>query len=224
LFAPFAPSAGAAEPFVTDDARILERGACQLETGTRRQPAAREFWLLPTCNLWLNIEAQFGRTTAVADDQARSVSNVVQLKGLWRELERDGYGIGWSVSSEARRHPATGQKRVSEHEVTLLASRAVLSDKFTVHANFGGRWNRDDQRGALTAGALGELELNSRVALLAEVYGSSHVRRGFQAGMRVSVIPDHLDLTLTRGGDDRNERGSRYWALGIQIVSPKLAP
>ena len=44
----------AARPFVTDDARIVDRDHCQLETFTKSQRtyAGSEFWFLPACNPW----------------------------------------------------------------------------------------------------------------------------------------------------------------------------
>ena len=49
-----ASAAHAARPFVTDDARIVDRGGCQIETYVKRQQKfdENEFWFLPACNPW----------------------------------------------------------------------------------------------------------------------------------------------------------------------------
>ncbi len=49
-----APAAHAARPFVTDDARIVDKGGCQVETFLKRQSRydESEFWFLPACNPW----------------------------------------------------------------------------------------------------------------------------------------------------------------------------
>ena len=46
--------ARAARPFVTDDARIVDKDGCQLETFVKRQSRfdESEFWFLPSCNPW----------------------------------------------------------------------------------------------------------------------------------------------------------------------------
>lgn len=212
----------AAEPFVTDDAAIVERGHCQVEVGTRAQSGGRELWLRPACNLFLNLEVQFGRTAQRSDDEGRSTANEIEVKGLWREMERDGYGLGWVVNSQVGRHPLPGERRVKQHSALLLASYPVLPDRLTLHANVGALWDREERKGGVRGGFLSELELNSQVALLAEIYGASRARRGFQAGVRLILIPDHVDVSITRGGDDSDAHGRRYWAVSFELVSPKL--
>lgn len=46
------PWAHAARPFVTDDARVVGRGGCQIETFYKEQRAysGSGFWFLPACN------------------------------------------------------------------------------------------------------------------------------------------------------------------------------
>lgn len=219
-----ARTAIAAEPFVTDDAAVLERGHCKVEVGNRGHSGGREFWLRPACNLFLNLEVQVSRVAERAGDEGRSTANEVEVKGLWREIERDGYGLGWVLNSEVGRHPGPGQRRTRQHSALLLASYPVLPDRLTLHANLGGRWEREERRGGINGGFLAELELNSQVALLAEVYGSSRTRRGYQAGVRLTLVPDHVDLSVTRGGDDSNVHGRRYWAVSVEITSPNLMP
>lgn len=214
--------ARAAEPFVVDDTGVIARGVCKVEAGRRTNSAGREMWLLPACNLFLDVEVQWGRTATLPDEDARSSAHVVQVKGAWREIERDGYGLGWLVGSEIRRHPREGERRVREHGALLLASYPVLRDRLTVHANAGARWDRDEKRGGVMGGLQAELEIARRIALLAEIYGSSRTRRGFQAGVRLTLVPDHVDLRVTRGGDDEDENGRRYWGVSIELVAPRV--
>ena len=217
-----AGSAGAAEPFVTDDARIIERGTCKIEVGQRGQSQGRDVWLLPACNLIFDMELEFAHVRSWRDDEPRDSSRAVQAKGLWREIERDGYGLGWFVNTGFKRHPGPGESRVREHGAALLTTYPVIADRLTLHANVGARYNRDDRRGELTAGILAEVEIDKRFAVLAEVYDTSRSHIGWQAGVRFSIVPDHLDLSITRGGDDAAFRGRRYWAVSVEITSPKL--
>lgn len=219
LLCAFVGSAAAGEPFVTDDARVIPPGTCKIEGGKRAHPDGRQLWLLPACNLFFNMEVELGLPVDLPDGEPRSASYVVQGKGLWREIERDGYGLGWLVNTDIARHPEPGSRRVREYAALLLASYPAIEERLTLHANLGTRWNRDQRQGALTGGVLAELELNRRVALLAEIYGLSHVRRGLQAGVRVTLVPDQLDLSVSRGGDDADARGRRYWAVSVEAVS-----
>jgi hypothetical protein len=45
-------AAHAARPFVTDDARVVDRGGCQIETfyKEQRKYSGSEFWFMPACN------------------------------------------------------------------------------------------------------------------------------------------------------------------------------
>jgi hypothetical protein len=49
-----------ARPLVTDDARIVDPGACQLETWTRLGDAGDEYWALPACSPIANLELTAG--------------------------------------------------------------------------------------------------------------------------------------------------------------------
>ena len=42
--------AHAARPMVTDDARIVDAKACQLESWVRHDPDSTQLWALPACN------------------------------------------------------------------------------------------------------------------------------------------------------------------------------
>ena len=221
LFSAKAP-ARAAEPFVIDDTAVIERGVCKVEAGTRARSDGRDTWLMPACNLFLDVEVQLGRAATLPDESVRSSAHVVQVKGAWREIDRDGYGLGWVIGSEIRRHPAPTERRVREHGALLLASYPVLPDRLTVHANAGARWDRDEKRGGVAGGLQAELEIIRRVALLAEIYATSRARRGLQAGVRLTLVPDHVDLFFTRGGDDADENGRRYWAVSVELVAPKV--
>ena len=56
-----APSVEAARPMVTDDARITDPQACQLETWAYlHEHNTREFWALPACNPSGNFEMTLG--------------------------------------------------------------------------------------------------------------------------------------------------------------------
>jgi hypothetical protein len=212
----------AAEPFVTDDAEVIPRGTCKIEAGKLGQADGRETWLQPACNLFSNIELELAHRVARSDGEARSSLHSVQAKGVWREMERDGYGAGWLVKSDIARHPQPDERRIREYAAALLVSYPAIADRVVLHANLGTRWDRTERKGAITAGFLAELEVHERLALLAEIYGVSRERRGIQAGLRFALVPDHVELTISRGGDHPSGRGRRYWAVSIEAVSPKL--
>ena len=82
------PAAMAARPFVTDDARVVDKGGCQVETFVKRQQRFKEneFWFLPACNPWgaeltlgyigLNSTPACQRIAGCLRSDQRSVSSI----------------------------------------------------------------------------------------------------------------------------------------------------
>lgn len=67
-----ASSAHAARPMITDDARLTDAGACQVESWVHIHGNQHEFWALPACNPGGNLELTLGG--ALAYDGNRSES------------------------------------------------------------------------------------------------------------------------------------------------------
>ncbi len=74
--------AHAARPLITDDARIVDAGACQVESWLKHGEGLREAWALPGCNFTGNLEVTAGGGRIKADGSA---STTWQLQG-WTSL------------------------------------------------------------------------------------------------------------------------------------------
>lgn len=70
----------AARPFVTDDARVIDSGGCQLETFVKQQRKLneREFWFLPGCNPTGRVELTAGRVWVDGSAPGDSRFNLLQ--------------------------------------------------------------------------------------------------------------------------------------------------
>src|SRR5690242_17197011 len=81
--------AHAARPFVTDDARVVDHGRCQIETFTKTQKgyAGSEEWMLPACNPF-GVELTYGWNRIEEDS-----NTIVQGKFLLKELKTNGTGF-----------------------------------------------------------------------------------------------------------------------------------
>src|SRR5689334_25307126 len=112
----------AARPFITDDARIVDEGHCQLETFAKRQSAyaGSEFWFLPACNPF-GAELTLGRNR-IEDEY----NTIAQAKFLLKPLEANASGYALSVGSFGGAPYANG-----------IASVSFLDDRSVVHANLG---------------------------------------------------------------------------------------
>ena len=98
------PSARAARPFVVDDARIVDKGACQIETWHRANAdSGAENWALPACNPFGRVEITFGGGSLSSPAGARDQTDYqVQAKTLFKPLEVNGWG--WGVAAGVVRH------------------------------------------------------------------------------------------------------------------------
>ena len=56
-----------ARPMITDDARVVDRHSCQLETWGVLSAGVREFWAIPGCNFGFDTEINLG---AMMSDEA----------------------------------------------------------------------------------------------------------------------------------------------------------
>ena len=90
----------AARPFVTDDARIVDKGGCQIETFIKRQRKLdeREFWFLPACNPFGRVELTLGRTW-VDSMPGDSRVDILQAKTLIKALETNGSGYALTLGA-----------------------------------------------------------------------------------------------------------------------------
>ena len=211
--------ARADEPYFTDDASILDRGTCQLELGKRTLRDSHQWYLLPACNLFWDVEITLGRTGFSGPLGEGTLDTVIQAKGVWRTVEPNRFGFGWNVGTEAGRHPRGSERRLHDVTGTLIASRSFLDDRLIAHANAGVRWLRDEGRGALTSGVLAEVNVAPRLAALFETYDTSRSRRFYQAGVRLAIVPEHVILHLAAGGES-NFTGTRQWTIGVHFITP----
>lgn len=94
-----APAAHAARPFVTDDARIVDRDGCQVETFVKRQRRfdEHEFWILPACNPW-GAELTAGHIRIDSTPNGDTRATVLQAKMLLKPLAGNGSGCAYSGS------------------------------------------------------------------------------------------------------------------------------
>ena len=123
------PWAHAARPFITDDARVVDRGGCQIETfyKEQRKYSGSEFWFMPACN-------PFGlELTAGGNRIEGEKSLVLQGKTLLKPLETNGSGYALSLGAFYS-NPQAGSNFWSPY-VNGIASFSFLDDRAVVHVN-----------------------------------------------------------------------------------------
>jgi hypothetical protein len=210
----------AARPFVVDDARIVDRGGCQVESWVKRNPGSHELWALPACNPFgAEITAGVGALDHDAPGSTDERDQQLQVKGLFRELRRNDFG--WGLAFGALRHADINavQNQIGNYYFYAPVSRSFLDDRIVLLTNVGAVDNRDANRRGLTWGVGGEFYLSPRFMLLGEVYGATGFDRFGQAGFRFWVVPDHVQIDSTYGSQLNGAQRSEWFTLGVRLIT-----
>jgi hypothetical protein len=217
--APLADAAIAARPFVTDDARIVDRGGCQIETYAKRQRTfgENETWFLPACNPWGWAELTAGGQRTDNFSEGTSSALIVQAKTLLKRLEANAFG--WAVTLGGVRQSSfetTDRARWSPF-FNLVGSRS-FGDTLVVHANAGARDDRLAGSTLYTWGLGAEVALTSRLSGIAEAYGEERQSPSRQVGARYWIVPDRLQVDGTLGAQSDDPQDRKWVSVGLRAL------
>lgn len=214
------PAAQAARPLTTDDAGVVEAGACQLETWVQRQRGQTAFWAVPACNPTGNLELGVGASRVRTDGtDASSGDTQLQAKTVLQPLGAEGWGLALAVG--VVRHPDDTPQRTDVY-LNLPLSVALADDSLLMHLNAG--WVRTQGAGEnrRTWGLAGEWRAFERTTLLAETFGQSGGKPLVQVGLRHSLVPDRVQLDFTIGGPARGGAAARWVSFGLRLMTPAV--
>ena len=215
------PVAHAARPMVVDDARIVDAESCQLETWRRSYRDSFEYWALPGCNPTGNLEITLGSAKLpnngnAADDYSRTVQ--IQGKTLFRKLETNSYGYGLAVGGSVR-PPSLGDQ-LPNYYAYVPYTRSLQDDRWFVHANLGVQRQGVSPATGVTAGIGTEYAVVPRVFLILETYGDNHSAASYQGGVRVWLVPNHIQIDATVGTQAGGLGANRWFSLGLRLLTP----
>ena len=200
----FAAPAHAARPFFTDDARVVDKGHCQLESFYKEQRAysGSEFWFLPACNpafapFQSGLELTLGRNRIEGER-----NTVVQGKLLFKELQTNGTGFAGSVGYFG-----------GDPFVNGIASFSFLDDRAVVHTNLG-----SISRAGPTWGlGLEALLAPPRVYGILETFGQRSQTPTLHYGLRFWVLPNRFQIDATRG-EQSADPARRFYSIGLRLL------
>ncbi len=213
-----ATSAHAARPMITDDARLTDPQACQVESWFHQHRERNEFWALPACNPGGNFELTFGGALARGHGEMDSGAWLIQGKTLFKPLETNGYGIGFAAGYATQ--PGAGQSGSPYFYVP--ASVSFADDRLVIHTNLGATRLRESAETRLTWGVGSEIQTTERLYLVAETYGQDKGNPFFQLGVRYWVVPNHVQIDTTYGSQTGNIHDERWFSIGLRLISPRL--
>ncbi len=209
----------AARPMITDDARIVDAKACQLESWIKRNPGSTEVWALPACNFTGNLELTLGGARSREDGRTQSTDVVLQGKTLFKPLDANGWGIGLAAGTV--RHPHTG---THDGYAYVPASFSFRDDVVVVHVNLGWMREGETRRNRLTWGLGSEAQLAEHTWLIAETFGQNQGKPFHQLGLRHWLVPDRVQLDATYGNRIGGGNGERWFSIGLRLLSVPFLP
>lgn len=211
-------AAHAARPMITDDARTVDAKACQVEAWSRTNRGSRELWALPACNFTGNLELTLGGAVTREGGGSSTSDVVLQGKTLLKPLETNGYGVGLAIGYGA--HPADYNGRnLGDPYFYVPASFSFADDRVVLHLNGGARHVRAEQTRA-TWGIGSETLITPRVFLIAETFGESRNNASYQAGLRLWLVPNRVQIDATYGNQYGDKPGARWFSVGLRLLSP----
>jgi len=218
------PSAHAARPMITDDARVVDAKSCQVESWVQKNRGSTEYWALPACNFTGNLELTFGGARTRDSTGVRTTDVVFQGKTLFKTLEPNGWGVGLTFGNI--RHPDAPSARgtVGDLYAYVPASFSFQDDRFVLHTNLGWLHEKEAGRQRMTWSAGSETQLNERIGLIAETFGQNRGKPSYQAGFRFWLVPDRAQIDTTYGNRYGSSTRGRWFSVGLRLLSPAFLP
>jgi hypothetical protein len=217
-----------AQQFVTDDAELVDLGACQLE-GWHGESAS---WVLPACQPIEMLEITAG-VGFVPEDGAHAVEYVLQGKVLIRSAEPGRLGIGLVGGLGFGPISQVVGDGVAGAYAYVPVTVPAADEGLILHVNVGWQFERDDlgegsaggsaSRHAFTWAARADLALPhaaDRLTLIGELYGVDRVGPEYQLGIRTVLVEDRLLFDLSWGGHTASAERGAGWALGVAWTPP----
>jgi hypothetical protein len=202
----------AARPFVTDDARIVDAGGCQVESFLKRKNSGdSEFWLLPACDPVGRVEFTAGGLRERSGSEDGSVG-IIQAKTLLKRLETDGSGFALTLGALRRRYGV--QPSYWNPFLNAIASRSFSGDRWVLHANAGVIDERWSHRALHTWGIGAEIAVTGRLFAIVESYGQELESHGRQIGVRYWIAPNRFQVDSTLGW----QRAASWVSVGLRAL------
>jgi hypothetical protein len=218
LLSALAAPSRAARPMVTDDPRLTDAGACQMEPWGQAHHNTREFWVLPACNPGGNFEFSLGGALAYSDGQKQHSAKLVQGKTLFKPLTSNGWGAGLAAGYVT----PPGSEHAGSPYFYVPLSVSLADDQLVIHTNLGSLRDRETRKNQLTWGVGGELQMTERVYVIAETYGQDKGHVFFQTGLRYWLLPDHIQIDTTYGSRFGEIQAERWISIGLRLITPSF--
>lgn len=209
--------AHAGRPLTTDDAAILDAGACQLEAWIERSRDLNSSWLNPGCNPFGQTEFSLGAARLRTDADAAVTSRQWQVKHLLRAYDAEQPGFALAAGEQ---HVRRGE----EHHVFVngIATLPLAGEVHLLHVNLGGVRLREEakQSNRATWGIALDNKVGSATRIAVETFGTSGERPNWQLGIRHELVSGRVQIDASVGSAYGRWEDSRVATLGLVFVTP----
>jgi hypothetical protein len=217
LLLPAAMSCQAGRPLATEDADILDKGACEWEGFFARETAAAS----PALRTWATqVGCGIGFTSQVALAYSRAKADGASAQGLTLlgktgliERKDDGLGLtlAWTVGGEKL---AGGSFKHELTQVNLVATQE-LAKRLKGHANLGWLRSESARSNSTTWNLAAEYAPGGGIDLMGEIYGDDRGKPWVGAGARWNLSDS---VSLNGSYSVRTERPRiKLWTAGFKL-------
>ena len=212
----------AARPMLTDDARIVDPKACQLESWVRDSKHTTEYWALPACNVGENTELTIGGSLEGENGHSSFASELYQIKSIIRPiaLNQTGYSI---VLGNGRDPKRTTSKVIQDWYLNVPISYPY-NDRLVIHTNLGVTHLTDEKTEKINWGLSSEYNYNERVDLISEVFNQYSNNTYFQFGLRYWLIKNRAQIDTTYMNSFNHIREDQSLSIGLRLLSLPFLP
>ncbi len=209
---------------ITDDARIVDAQACQVESWVRRSPDSTETWALPACNPLGFVELTFGGARVASHGANAFTDHVAQVKTILKPLDADGWGLALAVGTARHLERESANGWPGDAYFYVPVSIAFNDDAWVVHLNAGAVSRRDEKRTLATWAIGNEIRLRDDLYFIPEIFRSDFGKPFYQAGLRYWVVKDRAQIDATFGNRIVSDSGERWFSIGLRLLSPPFLP
>jgi hypothetical protein len=208
----FHQKADAQQMFV-DDAAVTTYKSFQIETWY----GSRESWFLTAVSPIRGLELGTGLGFDSRDgfDPANWILEAKYVPG---DLE----GIGWAIGGVAGLlYDLDGD--IEEVFAYIPYSRMILNGSSVLHLNAGFEAVKEEEwEYELIKGIRGDFGITDRFAILSEFAAANFGDLFYQGGIRISIVPDLLEMDITYGEGFRRMETAPGFNVGIALTPDRL--
>ena len=212
----------AARPMLTDDARIVDPKACQLESWIRDSKHITEYWALPSCNVSENLEVTIGGSLEGENGHSSFANELYQLKTIIQPIAINQTGVSIALGN-GRDPKRTINKAIQDWYLNVPISYPY-NDRLVIHTNLGVTHLTDEKTEKMNWGLSSEYNYNGRVDLISEIFNQSSNSTYFQFGLRYWLIKNRAQIDTTYMNSFNHIGEDQSFSIGLRLISLPFLP